>query len=96
MRVVSFSEARSQFKRVIDQAVDDCDATLIHRRDGENAVLISEATYNSMVETLYLTAFRYSCISSFDNSLTGVFMSFSTFSSLTQQGVHTVSFPFKS
>ena len=54
MRVVSFSEARSQFKRVIDQAVDDCDATLIHRRDGENAVLISEATYNSMVETLYL------------------------------------------
>ena len=54
MRVVSFSEARSQFKRIIDTAVADCDATLIHRRDGENAVLVSEATWNSMMETLYL------------------------------------------
>lgn len=54
MRVVSFSEARSQFKHVIDTAVADCDATLIHRRDGENAVLVSEATWNSMMEILYL------------------------------------------
>ncbi|MDO5057536.1 MAG: type II toxin-antitoxin system Phd/YefM family antitoxin [Lautropia sp.] len=54
MRVVSFSDARSQFKRVIDEVVADCDATLIHRRDGENAVLISEATYNSLMETMHL------------------------------------------
>ncbi|MDO4681669.1 MAG: type II toxin-antitoxin system Phd/YefM family antitoxin [Lautropia sp.] len=54
MRVVSFSDARSQFKRVIDNVVADCDATLIHRRDGENAVLISEATYNSLMETIHL------------------------------------------
>ena len=54
MRVVSFSEARSQFKRVIDTVVADYDATLIHCRDGKNAVLVSEATWNSMTETLYL------------------------------------------
>lgn len=54
MRVISFSDARSQFKRVIDEVVADCDATLIHRRDGENAVLISEATYNSLMETMHL------------------------------------------
>lgn len=54
MRVISFSEARSQFKSVIDQVVVDSDATLIHRRDGENAVIVSEATYNSMMETLHL------------------------------------------
>ena len=54
MQVVSFSQARSQFKGVIDRVVTDCDVTLIHRRDGENAVLLSESTYNSMLETLHL------------------------------------------
>lgn len=54
MHVVSFTQARSEFKGVIDRVVADCDATLIHRRDGENAVLISESTYNSMLETLHL------------------------------------------
>lgn len=54
MHVVSFTEARNQFKGVIDRVVEDCDVTLIHRRDGGNAVLLSEATYNSMLETLHL------------------------------------------
>ena len=54
MQVVSFSDARSQFKGVIDHVVADQDATLIHRRDGENAVILSESTYNSIMETLYL------------------------------------------
>jgi len=56
MQVISFSQARSQFKSVIDRVVNDRDATLIHRRDGENAVVLSEADYNSMMETLYLLA----------------------------------------
>jgi len=54
MQVISFSQARSQLKSVIDRVVADRDATLIHRRDGENAVVLSEAAYNSMMETLYL------------------------------------------
>ena len=54
MHVVSFTQARSEFKGVIDRVVADCDVTLIHRRDGENAVLLSESTYNSMLETLHL------------------------------------------
>ena len=54
MQVISFSQARSQFKSVIDRVVADCDATVIHRRDGENAVLLSESAYNSLVETLHL------------------------------------------
>lgn len=54
MQVISFSQARAEFKGVIDRVVADCDATLIHRRDGENAVLLAESTYNSMLETLHL------------------------------------------
>ena len=56
MQVVSFTEARSSFKSVIDRVVDDNDATLIYRRDGENAILLSEASFNSMMETMHLLA----------------------------------------
>jgi antitoxin YefM len=54
MHIVSFTQARSEFKSVIDRVVADCDDTLIHRRDGENAVLLAKSTYNSMLETLHL------------------------------------------
>lgn len=54
MNVTSYSEARENFKNVIDKTIDDADVTLIHRRKGGNAVLMSEDYYNSMVETLYL------------------------------------------
>lgn len=54
MHVTSYSEARENFKNIIDKTIDDADVTLIHRRKGGNAVLMSEDYYNSMVETLYL------------------------------------------
>lgn len=54
MHVVSYSEARSSLKAVLDRVANDHDATLIHRRGGENAVILSETAYTSMVETMYL------------------------------------------
>jgi antitoxin YefM len=54
MRVISFSDARNQFKKVIDQVVADCDVTIISRRDSEDAVVMSLDTYNSMMETFHL------------------------------------------
>ena len=54
MRVINFSDARNQFKQVIDQVVADCDVTIISRRDAEDAVVMSLDTYNSMMETLHL------------------------------------------
>jgi len=54
MRVINFSDARNQFKQVIDQVVADCDVTIIARRDAEDAVVMSLDTYNSMIETFHL------------------------------------------
>ena len=54
MHVTSYSEARENFKDIIDKTIDDADVTLIHRRKGGNAVLMSEEYYNSMIETLHL------------------------------------------
>lgn len=54
MRVVNFSEARNNLKKVIDRVVDDADYTVIARRDSPDAVVMSLDTFNSMVETVYL------------------------------------------
>ena len=54
MQLASYTEARGNFKAIIDRAVNDQDAVLIHRRSGGNAVLVSEDAYNSMMETLHL------------------------------------------
>lgn len=54
MQISTYSEARANFKAIIDRTIDDADITIIHRRDGENAVLMSESQYNSLMETLHL------------------------------------------
>ena len=54
MRVIQFSDARTQFKQVIDQVVADQDVAIISRRDAEDAVLMSLGTYNSLMETFHL------------------------------------------
>ncbi|MDR0480094.1 MAG: type II toxin-antitoxin system prevent-host-death family antitoxin [Burkholderiaceae bacterium] len=54
MQTIPFSEARSQFKAVIDRVVEDADATLITRRNAANAVILSQAHYDSLMETVHL------------------------------------------
>lgn len=54
MRVVSFTEARNSLKSVLDNVLNDADATVITRRDAENAVVMSLDYYNSLMETVHL------------------------------------------
>lgn len=54
MRVVSFTEARNRLKSVLDTVINDADATVITRRDAENAVVMSLDYYNSLMETVHL------------------------------------------
>lgn len=54
MEIVNYSEARENFKQVLDRVSDDCDSTLIKRRDHEDVVLLSKSHYDSIMETLYL------------------------------------------
>ena len=54
MRTLNFSEARSNLKRVLDQVVEDHVATIIKRRDAEDAVVMSLSDYNALQETMYL------------------------------------------
>jgi antitoxin YefM len=54
MQVVSFSEARSNLKTVLDRVVEDADYTIVTRRDAPDAVVMSLDMFNSLIETVHL------------------------------------------
>lgn len=54
MRIVTYSEARSSLKSVLDAVNADADVTVISRRDGADAVVMSFDHYQSMMETMHL------------------------------------------
>lgn len=54
MQVMNYSEVRRNLKEVCDSVVNDCDSVTIHRRHGENVVIMSESEFNSWKETVYL------------------------------------------
>lgn len=54
MQVVSYTEARNSLKSVLDSVVDNMDYTIITRRDSENAVVMSQDYFNSLIETVHL------------------------------------------
>lgn len=56
MRTINFSDARKNFKEVLDRVVDDADVTIITRRDADDVVMMSLSEYNSWKETEYLLA----------------------------------------
>lgn len=54
MRIVTYSEARSSLKSVLDTVNEDADVTVISRRDGADAVVMSLDHYQSIMETMHL------------------------------------------
>jgi antitoxin YefM len=54
MKIVSYSEARSSLKAVLDRVHEDADVTVISRRDGADAVVMSLDHYQSIMETMHL------------------------------------------
>ncbi len=54
MRVITYTEARNNLKRVLDRVTDDADYTVITRRDAEDTVVMSLDSFNSLLETVHL------------------------------------------
>ncbi len=54
MNIVTFSNARKRLKAGLDQVVADADYTVITRRNAGDAVVMSLASFNSLMETVYL------------------------------------------
>ena len=54
MRIVNYSEARNNLKRVLDQVLVDSDFTIISRRNGADMAVLSLKQFNSLMETVNL------------------------------------------
>ena len=54
MKIITYSEARGSLKSVLDAVHDDADVTVISRRDGADAVVMSLDHYQSIMETMHL------------------------------------------
>ena len=56
MHVITYTEARNSLRSLLDHVIDDADVAIIHCRDSENAVLMSQRHYESLMETLHLSS----------------------------------------
>ena len=54
MKIVSYTEARNSLKTVLDDVIRDANATVISRRDAEDAVVMSLEHYTRLMETVCL------------------------------------------
>jgi antitoxin YefM len=54
MEIVNFTEARQNFKSILDRVTDNVDCAIVVRRGGDDAVIMSKNHYDSIMETLYL------------------------------------------
>ncbi len=59
MNIVIFSEARNNFKSVLDRVANDKNCTVIVRRDAEDAVVMSKSYYDSSYGNCL--SFKISC-----------------------------------
>ena len=54
MQAVFYSQARNNLRSIINQVCDNFEEFIITTKEKQSVVLISQAEYNSMKETIYL------------------------------------------
>lgn len=54
MRAANYSTVRDNFKEYCDKANEDAETIFITRKAGGNVVLLSEASYNNLMENLFV------------------------------------------
>lgn len=54
MALMTYSDARANFKSVMDRAINDQEEITVTRRQGEAVVVLSQENWSSIQETLHL------------------------------------------
>ena len=54
VEILNYTQLRNNLKEVLDRVSDDVDSTVVVRRDGDDAVIMSKSHYDSIMETFYL------------------------------------------
>lgn len=54
MLAVNYTNLRENMKSYMDKVTDDYETIIITRKDNKNVVMISEESYNNMLENIYV------------------------------------------
>lgn len=54
MIAVNYTQFRNEMKRHMDLVTDGYEAMIVTRRDNKNVVVISEESYNNLLENIYV------------------------------------------
>lgn len=56
MIAVNYSQARKNLKVYFDKASQDYETIVVTRKNGQNVVVLSEESFNNLLENAYLTS----------------------------------------
>ncbi len=54
MLAVNYTNLRDNMKKYMDKVTDDYETMIITRKENKNVVMISEETYNNLMENIYV------------------------------------------
>lgn len=54
MIAVNYTTLRENMKSCMDKVTDDYETIIVTRKDNKNVVMISEETYNNLMENIYV------------------------------------------
>ena len=54
MLAVNYTNLRDNMKAYMDKVTDDYETVIVTRKDNKNVVMISEETYNNMMENMHV------------------------------------------
>lgn len=54
MLAVNYTDLRDNMKTYLDKVTDDYETMIITRKDNKNAVMLSEESYNNLMENVYI------------------------------------------
>lgn len=54
MLTVNYTNLRENMKTYMDKVTDDYETMIVTRKDNKNVVMLSEETYNNLMENIYV------------------------------------------
>ena len=54
MLAVNYTNLRDNMKMYLDKVTDDYETVIVTRKDNKNVVIISEESYNNLMENIYV------------------------------------------
>ena len=58
MLAVNYTALRENMKTYMDKITDDYETMIVTRKDNKNVVMLSEESYNNMIENIYVMGNR--------------------------------------